>query len=185
MRGDEVALPGAPDLALRAERAANATGARHLGFAEIGALGNVLLDGDALLVVGDALDGVHAADLDRASHIVFIGTALPAALEARAGIVLPVTNVVEEEGTLTNLRGRVQRFLQAKAAPGVARPTWYVLADLLAAVGGDARFFTPADVFAALTTTHAAFAGLDYEALGLRGMRLADAAPALASGVSA
>ena len=185
VRGEEVALPGAPDLALRAERAANATGARHLGFAEVAALGNVVQEGDALLVVGDALDGVHAADLDRASQIVFIGTALPAALEARAGVVLPTTNVVEEEGTLTNLRGRVQRFLQAKAAPGVARPTWYVLADLLAAVGGDARFFTPADVFAALASTHAAFAGLDYEALGLRGLPGADTAPVLASGVSA
>ena len=62
---------------------------------------------------------------------MYLGTALPAAVEARVAVVLPITNVLEEEGTMTNLRGRVQRFLQAKAAPGVARPTWYVLADLL------------------------------------------------------
>ena len=45
----------------------------------------------------------------------------------------------EEEGTFTNLRGRVQRFLQAKAAPGLARPSWFVLADLLARVRRAAR----------------------------------------------
>ncbi|WP_411282011.1 2Fe-2S iron-sulfur cluster-binding protein [Gemmatimonas sp.] len=169
-RGDEVPLPGAPDLALRVERVANATGARLFGFTETESISAMLREGDALLIVGDQLDGVGAADLDRASSIVFVGTALPATLDARAAVVLPITNILEEEGTLTNLRGRVQRYLQAKAAPGVARPTWYVLADLLAAVGGEGRFYMPSDVFAALASTHDAFAGLDYDALGLRGL---------------
>ncbi len=173
-RGAEAPLPGAPDLALRSERAANATAARRLGFTETASIGSALHEGDALLIVGDQLDGVGATDLDRASSIVFVGTALPAVLDARAAVVLPITNTVEEEGTLTNLRGRVQRFLQAKAAPGVARPTWYVLADLLAAVGGDGRFYMPSEVFAALASTHASFAGLDYEALGLRGLPMVD-----------
>ena len=175
-RGDEVPLPGAPDLALRAERAANATAARLLGFSEIASLGSTLREGDALLIVGDQLDGVDAADLDRASSIVFIGTALPPVLEARATVVLPITNIVEEEGTLTNFRGRVQRYLQAKAAPGVARPSWYVLADLLVAAGGEGHFYLPSEVFAALASTHASFAGLDYEALGLRGLPVVDVA---------
>jgi len=39
---------------------------------------------------------------------------------------LLLENMVEEEGTFTNLRGRVQRFLQARAAPGMARPSWWV-----------------------------------------------------------
>jgi len=174
-RGAEAPLPGAPDLALRSERAANATAARLLGFTETASIGSALRDGDTLLIVGDQLEGVDAADLDRASSIVFVGTALPAALDARATVVLPITNIVEEEGTLTNLRGRVQRFLQAKAAPGVARPTWYVLADLLVAVGGEGQFYLPSEVFAALAATHASYAGLDYEALGLRGLPVVDA----------
>jgi NADH-quinone oxidoreductase subunit G len=62
----------------------------------------------------------------------------------------------------------------------VARPTWYVLADLLAACGGDGRFYLPSEVFSALASTHAAFAGLDYEALGLRGAVPDANAPALA-----
>jgi NADH-quinone oxidoreductase subunit G len=185
-RGDEAVLPGAPDLALRSERAANATAARLLGFTETDVIGTALREGDALLIVGDELHGIAAADLDRASSIVFVGTALPATLETRAAVVLPITNILEEEGTMTNLRGRVQRFLQAKAAPGVARPTWYVLADLLTAVGGNGHFYLPAEVFAALASTHASFAGLDYEALGLRGLPIVDhAVPAGTAEVTA
>ena len=162
--------------ALRSERAANATAARLLGFTEADGIGHTLREGDALLIVGDDLHGVGAADLEGASSIVYVGTALPAALDARVAVVLPITNVLEEEGTMTNLRGRVQRFLQAKAAPGVARPTWYVLADLLTEVGGNGRFYLPTEVFAALASTHASFAGLDYEALGLRGLPLLEQA---------
>ena len=169
-RGDAFPLPGVPDLALREERAANAAGARALGFVEVATAAAALRDGDVLLVAGDALTDADTDALSRAGAVVALGSTLPAALAAKAAVVLPVTNTLEEEGTFTNLRGRVQRYLQAKTAPGIARPTWYVLADLLAAVGGDARFFLPQEVFAALAATHPTFAGLDYDALGLRGL---------------
>jgi NADH-quinone oxidoreductase subunit G len=184
-RGDEVVLPGAPDLALRAERAANATAARALGFAEVSELAAVLKDGDALLVVGDNLEAVAADVLARAATLVYVGTTLPAVVEGHATVVLPIANTMEEEGTLTNLRGRVQRYLQARTAPGVARPTWYVLADLLAAAGGEGRFFLPSEVFAAMTQVHAAFAGLEYESLGLRGLPMSSAGGAAAGSVEA
>ncbi len=187
--GVEVPLPGVPDLALREERAANATAARLLGFTQLATASLPLRDGDALLVVGEQLDGVEAADLDRASAIVHIGMTLPDVLAARVQVVLPIGNIIEEEGTLTNLRGRVQRFLQAKTAPGIVRPSWYVLADLLAALGGDEQFFTAADVFDALRATHAPFAMLEYDALGLRGLPIVDAsvpatAPASAGAIA-
>ena len=162
-------LPGAPDLALRSERAANASGARLLGFTEVQNVGDVLGPDDALLVVDDALDGVDPSVLARASVIVYVGTSLPAAIDARVVVVLPSTSIVEEEGTLTNLRGRVQRFLQAKAAPGIARPMWYVLADLLAAAGGKGAYYTSSDVFVALSQQHAAFADMHYDTIGFDG----------------
>jgi NADH-quinone oxidoreductase subunit G len=170
MRGATAPLPGVPDLALREERAANAAGARLLGFVEVAELGTVLRDGDALLVVGDALTEADLAAMPAELPLVVIGTALSTAVASRVTAVLPITNTLEEEGTLTNLRGRVQRYLQARTAPGVARPTWFVLADLLAAVGGDGRFYLPSDVFAAMAAVHAPFASLSYEALGLRGL---------------
>ncbi len=168
-RGAEAPLPGVPDLSLRAERAANATGARMLGFTEVTSLKESLHDGDALLVVDEALTADDARDIARASVIVHIGTTLPDVLKERATVVLPIANIAEEEGTFTNLRGRVQRFMQAKAAPGVARPSWYVLGDLLQQMGASDSYYLPSDVFSALTATHAAFAGLEYAALGLQG----------------
>jgi NADH-quinone oxidoreductase subunit G len=173
-RGPEAPLPGAPDLALRAERAANGTGARALGFREVDALDGLGANGEALLVVEDALAWVGDEALRRFAVIVQVGTVLPERLADRVEVALPVTTVLEEEGTLTNLRGRVQRFLQAKAAPGVARPSWYVLADLLAAVGGAGDYLLPEAVFDALAATHAPFRGLSYAGLGLQGALLAD-----------
>ena len=169
-RGAEAPLPGVRDLSLRAERAPNATAARMLGFKEFSSLGETLNDGDALLVVDEALTATDASELSRASVIVFVGTTLPDVLQERVAVVLPIANMAEEEGTFTNLRGRVQRFMQAKAAPGVARPTWYVLGDLLQQMGGSTSYYLPSDVFSAMTSTHAAFAGLDYAALGLQGV---------------
>ncbi|MBL0939686.1 MAG: (2Fe-2S)-binding protein [Gemmatimonadaceae bacterium] len=170
VRGAESPLPGASDLALRAERAANGTGARHLGYSEVGGLADVVRDGDAVLVVGDDLSTVDASVLARAGSFVYIGTTLPAAAVAHASVILPITNTLEEEGSFTNLRGRVQRFMQSRTAPGVARPSWFVLADLLAAFGGEGRFYLPSEIFAALTHVHATYAGLEYEALGLKGL---------------
>ena len=171
---NEVPLPGVADLALRAERVANATAARLLGFRDDTTLAETLQHGDVLLVADDDCQGIEPEVLARASTIVYLGTSLPAVLQSQVSVVLPTTTIVEEEGTLTNLRGHVQRFLQAKTAPGVARPTWYVLADLVAAAGGDGSYYLPSEVFARLTSSHAAFAGLTYDTLGLHGQPLSE-----------
>ena len=108
------------------------------------------------------------AAVARASAVIVIGTVLPPDVPSPAA-VLPIANVVEEEGTLTNLRGHVQRFLQAKAAPALARPSWYVLADLVGAMGERAEFYTAGAVFDALAASEGAFAGLSYDKLALKG----------------
>ncbi|MBU6365777.1 MAG: (2Fe-2S)-binding protein [Gemmatimonadetes bacterium] len=184
-RGPEAPLPGAPDLALRAERAANGAGARALGFREVDAMAAMAHAGDALLLVDDDLAWAEPETLSRFAEVVHIGTVLPSALAGRVAVALPIATVLEEEGTLTNLRGRVQRFLQAKAAPGVARPSWFVLADLLAAVGGAGEYLLPESVFDALARTHAPFRGLSYAALGLQGAPLAAASAEAGVGATA
>ena len=98
------------------------------------------------------------------------GTTLPFWARHAAAVVLPIANMSEEEGTFTNLRGRVQRFTQVKAAPGFARPSWFALADLLAALGGPPITTNqPSDIFAAMVAARAEFGGLSYDSLGLRG----------------
>ena len=128
--------PGVKDLSLREDRAANVRGAELLGFTRSDA--PLVVDGrraTCSIVADEELAGIDAPDVAKAGAIIVIGTTLPAWARHAAAVVLPIANFAEEEGTFTNLRGRVQRFLQAKAAPGFARPSWYVLSDLLAAVG--------------------------------------------------
>jgi predicted molibdopterin-dependent oxidoreductase YjgC len=158
-----------PDLALRADRAANGTAAELLGFTlDAKPLTKVGADDVAILV--DVEPHAAAAEaLARADAVIVIGTAMPAIVKS-AVAVLPIANIAEDEGTLTNLRGRVQRYLQAKAAPGAARPAWFVLSDLLNALGDKADFHSASAVFDALAKSEPAFAGMSYDALALTGM---------------
>jgi NADH-quinone oxidoreductase subunit G len=170
--GPEAPLPGAHDLSLRADRAANGTGAVLLGFARSNAPLAAMQAGDALLLVDHDVTAQDVTHLAKASAVVVLGTAMPAGLE-RADVLLPICNVVEEDGTLTNLRGRVQRFLQAKAAPGQTRPTWYALSDLCNALGETANYYSASDVFTAMATSEPEFAGMSYGRLGMRGCAVA------------
>ncbi|MFN8582892.1 MAG: 2Fe-2S iron-sulfur cluster-binding protein [Gemmatimonadaceae bacterium] len=172
--GAEAPLPGVKDLALRADRAANGTGADLFGFSRSATPLSGMQAGDALVIADHDLSADDVAQVAKASAVVVVGTIMPAGLE-RAHVILPICNVAEEEGTLTNLRGRVQRFLQAKAAAGLARPSWYALADLCTALGESAPYFTATEVFTALAAAHADFAGMSYGSLGLRGATLASA----------
>ena len=175
--GPEAPLPGVKDLALRAERAANVAGAELLGFVKTDAPFAGVGDGDVLVIADHPLTEADVATANRAKAVVVIGTTLPAGL-SNVVSVLPITNFTEEEGTFTNLRGRVQRFLQAKAAPGLARPSWFVLSDLLSSLGERTEYFLPSDVFAALAASHSEFAGLSYDTIGLRGLAVLGAAQA-------
>jgi NADH-quinone oxidoreductase subunit G len=180
-QGNEAPLPGVEDLSLRADRAANTNGADLFGFTRsdtpLSALGN----GDVLIVADEELAGVDASDVAKAGAIIVIGTTLPAWARHAAAVVLPIANFTEEEGTFTNLRGRVQRFMQAKAAPGFARPSWYALSDLLNALGAGTSFSLASDVFASLAQAHAGFAGMSYDTLGLKGKTIAGATAGAAS----
>jgi len=186
-QGGEAPLPGVEDLALRRDRAANVRGAELLGFARqddplaaVGA-GDVLVVADEELL---GLDPARAAEAARrAAAVIVVGTTLPA-WAANATVVLPTANMSEEEGTYTNLRGRVQRFLQAKAAPGLARPSWYVLGDLLASRGEGSGYFLAHEAFAAMAAAEPAFAGLGYETLGLRGRMSAGASTSATVGAA-
>jgi NADH-quinone oxidoreductase subunit G len=173
--GPEAPLPGVKDLALRADRAPNVKGAELLGYQrrDANVLGG-LKDGDVLVLADDTLSGVDVAVAKKASAIIVIGTTMPIGLPTPA-VVLPIANVAEEEGTFTNLRGRVQRFLQAKAAPGLARPSWFALADLNGALGQKADYFLPGTVFEAMAKSEPAFGGLSYDTLGLKGATVAGA----------
>jgi NADH-quinone oxidoreductase subunit G len=177
-QGPVAPLEGVPDLALRADRAANVRGAEEMGFTRMnGSLTGFTRD-DVLIIADDDLDGLDPAVLAQATSILVLATAVPQGVAARATVALPVTNFAEEEGTFTNIHGRVQRFLQARAGPGLARPVWHVTGDLLGLLGQPTAYYVASEVFASLAGSNPRFGGLSYETLGLRGLPMMNAEPA-------
>jgi predicted molibdopterin-dependent oxidoreductase YjgC len=59
--------------------------------------------------------------------------------------------------------------MQAKAAPGMARPLWWAVGDLLTAMGERTEYFLASDVFAEMAARTPGLSGMSYETLGLRG----------------
>jgi predicted molibdopterin-dependent oxidoreductase YjgC len=127
-------------------------------------------DNDVLLVADEELAGTSVTP--KAGATIVVGTTLPG-WAGQSLVVLPTTNMAEEEGTFTNIRGRVQRYLQAKAAPGESRPTYAVLSDVLIAAGEPADYLLASEVFAALAASHPSFAGMSYDTLALKGAVIA------------
>ncbi len=163
--GDEAPLAGVPNLALRAERAPNGTGAELLGYTRGYAAAVTAAQSAAVVLVLDDPDAVVKTD----GALIYLGTVLPPAAR-EALVALPIANVAEEEGTFVNRDGRVQRYFQAKPAPGMARPAWWALGELLPE---PERPGSAAEAFAQLATAEAAFAGLSYGQLGFGGARAA------------
>jgi NADH-quinone oxidoreductase subunit G len=144
--GEEAPLVGVPDLALRAERAPNAKGAELLGYSRDYAAALAAAETAAIVLVLDEPDLV----VRTAGTLIYAGTVLPEGARA-AAVVLPIANVAEEDGTFVNRDGRAQRYFQAKPAPGMARPAWWVLSELAAAAGRGERVASAAEVFERLT----------------------------------
>jgi NADH-quinone oxidoreductase subunit G len=174
-QGEEAPLPGVPGLARRKDLAANVRGAELFGFQRSANPLAAMQAGDILVVADEELAGIEAPDLARAAAVIVIGTTLPAWARHLASVVLPIANMSEEDGTFTNVDGRVQRFMQAKAAPGFARPSWWVISDLLAGVGGRGGHMLASDAFAAVAAGHPEFAGMSYDLLALGGRPVASA----------
>ncbi|MBI2407264.1 MAG: molybdopterin-dependent oxidoreductase [Gemmatimonadetes bacterium] len=85
----------------------------------------------------DAWPSRAAAQLAALTSLVVLDSyATPTARAAH--VVLPIAAFGEEEGTLTNLEGRVQRWRPCVDPPPNVRPAWLVLSDLLHGLG--ARF---------------------------------------------
>src|SRR5262249_58908076 len=54
---------------------------------------------------------------------------------ARADVVLPALTVAEKNGTLTNVEGRVQRFVRAMDPLGAGKPDWWILNGVASRMG--------------------------------------------------
>jgi NADH-quinone oxidoreductase subunit G len=175
--GDEAPLAGIPNLALRRERAPNLAGAELLGYTPQweAAMRAVLGAGLVVLLDVELSEADEAALAAAPGVLVVLGTVMPERVR-HAELVLPITTMAEENGTYVNRDRRIQRYHQAKAQPGMARPAWWVAGEVLSGPGpsGDAPA-TAEEAFALLGATWPVFAGLSYAELGFTGRVLAQA----------
>jgi NADH-quinone oxidoreductase subunit G len=176
-RGEEIVLPGFPQLALREDRAANVHGADLFGFTRAGdeeangGLDDAAAHTGVLLVLGDELDDAPDDFGSAASLFIYVGHVAGAAAR-NAHFILPTTTFAEMEGSFTNVNHRVQRFWPAVQVPGMARPAWQVLGVLLAGISGADAPATPEHAFSLLGDLRPEFAGLNWSDLGVQGLPL-------------
>jgi predicted molibdopterin-dependent oxidoreductase YjgC len=71
-----------------------------------------------------------------------------------------------------NVKGRVQRFVQAIEPPGEARPEWEFLAELVSGVTGDAVPLNIEGLFNRMAREVPGFQGLSWAALGDSGVTI-------------
>ncbi|MGH7734336.1 MAG: molybdopterin-dependent oxidoreductase [Gemmatimonadales bacterium] len=122
------------------------------------------------MVLDVELDDAERAAVAKARSVLALAS-VDQGFDGWATAVVPVTTAVEESGTFTNRDGRVQRYWPARSAPGMARPAWWVAAELRSVVSGRAVPATADASFAALAAVVPAFAGMSYADLGFTGRR--------------
>lgn len=73
---------------------------------------------------------------------------------------------------MINILGRLQRLGKAVPSPGLARDDWEILRDLRSASTGGNSIHHYEDVFRAMASAHAEFAGLSWSKIGDLGVPL-------------
>ncbi len=179
-----VAVPTgrADELLIQAEKAANASGARALGFDDAKSLCDRIQSGgvDGLIVMGsDLLGEGYLGDASALGNIdTVIGLDTHASDLQRTADVLFATRVAAEKwGTLTNHAGHVQRVQPAIEPIADARSEGEVIAAIGAALGlpGFDGGFDPLAVSKALSEAVPAFANASFDAVGDGGAPLSKA----------
>jgi NADH-quinone oxidoreductase subunit G len=165
----------------------NSTGARLLGVSQDGAKLGEIAQGVAsgkikalISLIEDPLEcGISEDALAKLELYVHIG-ALATRSSARAHFLLPSAGFGEKQGTMINLKNRLQRLGKAIECPGQARQEWEILLDLKAALG-ESNFdngsrlggiHTIKELFAAMAAQIPQFQGLTLAKIGDLGIDL-------------
>ncbi len=182
--GTPLVTGAADDLLIKAEKAANAFGARALGFdAAEGVLERIRSGSvEALLVMGHDL--LHESQLGGFEPLAALDSVIvldtkQSELRRVAHVMLPVRHAAEKHGTFTSHGGCVQSVRPAVEPAWEAYSDGEVLARLGAALGldgFDGRYDVRA-VSRALGDANAAFAGIHLDSVGDQGRFLPGSAP--------
>ncbi|WP_375002315.1 molybdopterin oxidoreductase family protein [Aeromicrobium sp. CTD01-1L150] len=121
-------------------------------------------------VVVSAPDATAVRERLRSLDLLVVCDVVPSETARLADFVLPVSQWAEEEGTMTNLEGRVLRRRRAVAPPGEVRDELWIWAELARRLQAPSVWPTDArDVFEELRRASAGgradYAGIDYARL--------------------
>jgi len=170
------------DLLLHREKAANAAGARAMGYGDASVLADRIRGGgvDGIVILGhDLLAAGHLAGAGDLAHLdtVIVIDSCQSALQRAAHWLLPASVLAEKNGTLVNCDGRVQRQRRAVPPPPGAFDEGEILQRLARALGlpGFEGAYKVEEVSRGLGHAFPAFAGLDLESLPETGAPLGDA----------
>jgi NADH-quinone oxidoreductase subunit G len=162
-------------LLLNADRNPNTNGARLTGicFTEIGEQIPQIAQGiekgtiRTLIVFGEDVTkhGISAALLGKLETLI-VSDILPNDTTKLAHYILPGCAHAEKRGTMTNVKGRVQKFMKAVEGPGDARPEWEFLHELVLNVTGQDGYVSIEGLFNQMAKEVPAFAGLTWAGLG-------------------
>jgi len=136
-------------LLVNADKNPNSTGARLIGLTtkrlglRLKRIAEGIESGDisTLIVFGeDVTKHGIAPKLLRKLKLLVVSDILPNATTERAHYLLPGCAHAEKRGSFTNVKGRVQKFMQALQPPDNARAEWEFLHELTANVTGGNGF---------------------------------------------
>ncbi|HEX5096167.1 MAG TPA: molybdopterin dinucleotide binding domain-containing protein, partial [Acidimicrobiia bacterium] len=120
------------------------------------------LGSDPLNDFPDRALAAHA--LDAVERVIVVG-AVPADGGNKTSVVLPVTVWGEQEGTTSNLEGRVQRVARKVTPGGTAMEGWRIAGELATRFDADFDLETTAEVQDEIARVAPAFAGVDAQLL--------------------
>ncbi|HEY0867027.1 MAG TPA: NADH-quinone oxidoreductase subunit NuoG [Fimbriimonas sp.] len=89
-----------------------------------------------------------------------------------ASVVLPQTAPAEQDGSYTNVEGRVQRIRPILKPFGESKPAWRIFSEVAVRAKAQTPFFNPGEVMERLSQVVPSFNGLRYGELGGEGFVL-------------
>lgn len=119
----------------------------------------------ALYIVGENLvethpDAAQAREALERADVVVVHELFPTLTAQSAHVVFAATSVMEKDGTLTSVEGRLQRIWQAVRPDSDRAPDWRIVSDLAAAMGAGLGYVASADVTRDLLADLPAYASL-------------------------
>jgi NADH-quinone oxidoreductase subunit G len=167
----DLAQPGSSDgYLIQADKSPNARGLADQGLGSGKALLESVKAGKfkLLVLVDVALDEATLRELASKALLTGCFTHESEGLK-QVAVALPRAHYAEQDGSFTNVQGRVQRVRQALAPLGDSQPAWLLAFYVAEAFGHRAPAISAAEIFAKVADEVPAYKGLSLDGLGTLG----------------